>query len=214
MTFAVVCVGLTAPFAIASSVLLPGCGGKEAPIKTQTAEIASAPRRPDGIVIDLPHALPQAADRADARGVVALREPLSKDAMVAVVRAYADGFLKEDIDALRSLLASDAMWLAPQGTPSVSTNIVEVWQTRLRNFDYARLAGAEIFRADKIEVLTFDETKDVRPPLMRPDDIYVVVPIQTPRVGTDAFFPERVSFLLRRDKARYVIIGLGEDFTP
>lgn len=165
-------------------------------------------------MIDLPSALPRAADRADGRGVVTLREPLSRDALVAVVRAYTQGFLKEDPGALSALLAPDAMFLTPPQTPGVSSNIMEVWGNRLRSFDYQKLSGAEIFRADKIEVLTFEDTKDVRPASMRPEDVFVIVPIQTPRVGTDALFPERVSMLLRREKGRYVIAAVAEDFTP
>jgi hypothetical protein len=192
------------------------CGGSEPPLKTQAAasDSSSAARRPDGIVIDLPHALPAAADRAEARGVVALREPLPRDAMIAVVRAWVDGFMKEDLDALRSLLASDAAWLWPPPAGGPMPNIVEQWATRLRNYDYGKLAGAEIFRADKIDILNYEEAKDVRPTWMRTDDVLVTVPIQTPRVGTDALFPEKVTLLLRREKGRYIIGGVFEDFAP
>jgi hypothetical protein len=201
--------------ALASLAILPSaCGAPDAPLKTQAAEVTSAARRPDGIVIDLPHALPPAADRADARGVVALREPLPKDAMVAVVRAYADGFLKEDLEALRALLSSDAAYITPSTTPGGGGNIVDQWQTRLRNYDYSHLAGAEIFRADKIEIKTYEESRDSRPANMHQDDVFVIVPIQTSHVGTDAFFPERVSMVLRREKGHYVIVGLDESFTP
>ena len=196
---------------------LAGCGGGAAEATTKSAAApapSSSARRPDGIVIDLPSALPRASDRADGRGVVTLREPLSRDALVAVVRAYTQGFLKEDPSALQALLAQDAVFLAPPQTPGVSSSIMEVWGNRLRSFDYTRLAGAEIFRADKIEILTFEDTKDVRPGSMRPEDVFVIVPIQTPRVGTDALFPERISMLLRREKGRYVIAAVAEDFTP
>ena len=165
-------------------------------------------------MIDLPSALPHAADRADGRGVVTLREPLTRDALISVVRAYTQGFLKEDAGALQTLLAPDATFLSPPQTPGTGNNIIDVWNNRIRSFDYTKLAGAEIFRADKIEVLTFEDTKDVRPASMRPGDVFLIVPIQTPRVGTDALFPEKVSMLLRREKGRYVIAGLSEDFTP
>jgi hypothetical protein len=202
---------LAVPLSIASLV---ACGGSEPPLKTQAAEVSSASRRPDGIVIDLPHALPAAADRADARGVVALREPLPRDAMIAVVRAWVDGFMKEDLDALRGLLASDATWLWPPAAGGPARNIVDLWAERLRNYDYSKLAGAEIFRADKIDVLSFEEAKEVRPGSMRTDDVLVTVPIQTARVGTDALFPEKVTFLLHREKGRYIIGGVFEDFAP
>lgn len=146
--------------------------------------------------------------------MVTLREPLSREALVAVVRAYTQGFLKEDLSALQALLAPDALFLAPPQTPGVSTNIMEVWGNRVRSFDYDKLAGVEIFRADKIEVLTFEDTKDIRPANMRAEDVFVIVPIQTARVGTDALFPERVSMLLRRERGRYVIAAVAEDFTP
>jgi hypothetical protein len=171
-------------------------------------------RRPAGIAVDLPSALPAVRDRADGRGVVVLRNPLSREILLDVLRGYAQGFLGEDIAMLAALLAPDAQLLMiGSGMPS-STNVMEVWGNRLRSFDYSRLAGTEIFRPEKIQVLTSEEAKDLLPRAMRAEELLVVVPIQAPRLGGDALFPERVCMVLRREKGRYVVVAVAEEFTP
>ena len=53
------------------------------PLETAT-EIPKAPRRPDGVVLEPPPALPSPADRAPASGIVALRD----DGQVVLVRQF------------------------------------------------------------------------------------------------------------------------------
>ena len=74
------------------------------------------------------------------------------------------------------------------------------------------MAGVEVMRADKIELLTFDEMKGKRPAAMQAEDVLARIPIQSPRLGTEAFFPDVVILLLRRDKGRYVIAAIDEQW--
>lgn len=93
--------------ALAGALASGGCLGA-GPLETAT-ELPKTPRRPDGVVIEPPPALPVAGDRAPATGVVALREPLGDKDVEEVVRAYVRAFEREDIDALVQLLAQEAV---------------------------------------------------------------------------------------------------------
>ncbi|MEA2749966.1 MAG: hypothetical protein QOI41_4109, partial [Myxococcales bacterium] len=68
------CASLSLLFALFALVLLVDAGGCAGGAALETAtEMPKAPRRPDGVVLDTPPALPAAADRATASGIVALR---------------------------------------------------------------------------------------------------------------------------------------------
>jgi hypothetical protein len=98
--------------------------------------------------------MPSPSDRAPARGVVALREPLADKDVEDVVRAYLRAFEREDEHALQQLLAADA---APLGRPGTSrVHLVELWKTKMRNFEYQRLAGLEVASISQIEKHTYD----------------------------------------------------------
>ncbi|MEO8877837.1 MAG: hypothetical protein ABI461_19745, partial [Polyangiaceae bacterium] len=73
------------------------------------------PRHPDGVVIEPAPALPDASDQATSRGVVALREPLSDDAVKKTVHAYFAAFVKEDRIAIEKLVTDDVVELGTQG---------------------------------------------------------------------------------------------------
>lgn len=177
-------------------------------------ETPSAPRRPDGVVLEPPPALPDASDRAPARGVVALREPLADKDVEEVVRAYVRGFEREDVGALEQLLAHDA---TPLGRAGGRAQLVELWRTRIRNFEYQKLAGLEVARFSQIEKLSYDAFDapgaGPRPPEMRPGDLYVRVPILTARIGNDQLFGDVLVLLLRREDGRLRIAGQADENT-
>lgn len=196
---------------LGSLVALPlACGGAGS-LDTAT-ELPRTPRRPDGVAIDPPPALPPAADRAPATGVVALREPPADKDVEEVVRAYLRAFEREDIVALRRLLAQDA---APIGRAGGRQQLVELWTTRIKSFEYQKLAGAEIARYSLIERHTYETLgtpgAPSRPPEMRPGDVYVRVPIATPRVGSEQLFGEVLVLLLRREDGRLKIAGQADE---
>jgi predicted polyphosphate/ATP-dependent NAD kinase len=173
------------------------------------------PRRPDGVVLEPPRALPSPADRAPASGIVALREPLADKDVEDVVRAYVRAFEREDLDALVQLLAQEA---APIGRAGSKAQLIDLWRTKMKNFEYQKLAGVEVARVAQIEKHTYDTLgvsgAPVRPTEMRPGDLYVRVPIATPRVGSDQLFGDILILILRREESRLKIAGQADESGP
>lgn len=189
---------------------LAACGG---PSFETATEIAKAPRRPDGVALDAPPALPPVSYRAEARGVVGLREPLADGDVEDVVRAYLRGFEREDEQALTSLLTEDATSLTRPG--STRQQLIEIWRTKMKAFEYQRIAGHEIAHLAETERHTYDTLGTAgslaRPPSMRPGDIYVRVPLSAPRSGSDQLFGDVLVLLLRRDDGRLKIAGQADE---
>jgi len=188
---------------------LCACGGGG--LETVT-EMPKTPRRPDGVVLEPPPAMPSAVDRAPATGVVALREPLPDKDVEDVVRAYVRAFEREDVDALVRLVAQEA---APIGRGGARAQLIELWRTKIKNFEYQKLAGVEIARLSLIEKHTYDTLNApggiARPAEMRPGDLYVRVPIATPRIGSDQLFGDILVLLLRREDGRLKIAGQADE---
>jgi hypothetical protein len=186
------------------------CAGA-GPLETST-ELPKSPRHPDGVVLEPPPALPAPSDRATATGVVALREPLADKDIEDVVRAYVRAFEREDLDALVQLLAQDAQ---PLGRAGNKAQLVDLWRTKMKNFEYQKLAGVEVARVAQIEKHSYDSLGasggPVRPNEMRPGDLYVRVPIATPRVGSDQLFGDILVLLLRREDGRLKIAGQADE---
>lgn len=201
--------GATRALSLSLALLASGCGGG-----WDTSTVTpTAPRRPDGVALDPPPAIPSPVDYAEARGVVALREPLADKDVEDVVRAYILAFQREDDPTLVQLLAQEAVSLGRQG--STRPQLLEIWRTKMRSFEYQRLAGLEVARLAQMERHTY-ETLGVpgalpRPPSMRPGDLYVRVPIATPRVGADQLFGDVLVLLLRREDGRLKIAGQADE---
>jgi hypothetical protein len=187
-----------------------GCAGAGG-LETAT-EMPKTPRRPDGVVLDTPPALPPPSDRAVARGVVALREPLADKDVEDIVRAYVRAFEREDLDALIQLLAMDA---GPLGRTGTKAQLIDLWRTKIKNFEYQKLAGVEVARIAQIEKHSYDTLATsggpTRPTEMRQGDLYVRVPIATPRVGSDQLFGDILVLLLRREDGRLKIAGQADE---
>ncbi len=176
------------------------------------------PRHPDGVVLEPPPAMPPPSDRAAATGIVALREPLADKDVEDIVRAYIRAFEREDVDALLQLLAQEA---TPLGRAGGKAQLVDLWRTKMKNFEYQKLAGVEVARVAQIEKHTFDTLgasgasgasgTPLRPPEMRPGDLYVRVPIATPRIGSDQLFGDILVLLLRREDGRLKIAGQADE---
>lgn len=175
-----------------------------------------AARRPDGVVVEPAPALPRAADRAPAHGVVALREPLGVEAAEDLVRAYIHAFEREDEGALAQLLTGDAAPLF--GGRGGRGALLEQWRTRLKNLDYGKLAGLEVARLERMERFEYDELGAPaplpRPPEMKPGELLLRIPIATPRVGAEQLFGDVVVLLLRREEGHFRIAGASEENSP
>jgi hypothetical protein len=194
-------------------VVVTACGGGGG-LETAT-EMPKSPRRPDGVALEQPPAMPSAADRAPAIGVVALREPLADKEVEDIVRSYLRAFESENEKALEVLLATEA---APLGRPGTNrVHLAELWRTKMRNFEYQRLAGVEVARISQIEKHSYDLLGQPgslpRPPEMKPGDLYVRVPIVTPRIGSEQLFGDILVLLLRREDGRWKIAGQADENT-
>ena len=195
--------------------LVAGCGARAgAPVRAPEAASAEPPppRRPDGVVLEPPAALPTVVTLADARGVVALRPALSGDAVHAAVDALTQAWVHGSIEELSGLLAPDAGPLDARARGPGA--LVEAWRQRLRAHDYRRLEGLELVRPVRIERYAWSDLGEPgappRPAGMRPDEVYVRVPLEVTQVAGERYFEGVLVLLLRAEGGRARIVGYGE----
>ncbi|MDP9033745.1 MAG: hypothetical protein M3O50_02985 [Myxococcota bacterium] len=204
--------------------LAAGCCVTRAPVPrgppTETGAVppgdlladGSVNRRPDGVALEPVPALPIAVQRADARGVVALRAPLARDAIVAIVLALADGWRHESPEELGDLLTADAGPI--DGRSRGRAALMDGWRQRLRTHEFSRLAGTELVRPERIERYDWSDLSVpgalLRPVEMRPDELYVRVPLEVTRVAGERVFGDVIVLLLKREANRYKIAAYGE----
>lgn len=173
-------------------------------------------RKPDAVVLEPPGAMPVAASRAEARGVVALREPLGSDAVHDVVAALVDAYQRGSIEALTALLTLDAgpIEARARGRPA----LVEAWQKRLKAHEYARFAGVDLVRFDRVEHWDYGDlsapSAPARPPGMRTDEVFVRAPVEVTHLSGDRVFGDAIVLLLRREGGSYRIVAYGEIDAP
>jgi hypothetical protein len=205
---------------LAAAAALLGCGAaavqpraSEPPVFSALAAQAEAPpRRPDGVVLEPSPALPSVAARGPSGGVLALRVPMGSDAVADVVRLFIDAWQRESIDALASLLTPDAGPIEARGRGSRA--LVEGWRQRLRAHGYARLAGVEVVRPDRIERWEAEELgvsgAPARPPDMRPGELLVRAAVEVPVVSGERLFGDQIVMIVRPDEGRIKIAAYGE----
>jgi hypothetical protein len=173
-------------------------------------------RRPDAVVVEPPPAIPEAVERADARGVVVLRAPLGGDAVRDLVMAVVGAWQNESIEQLVALLTTDAGPIESRTRGRAA--LVEAWQKRLHAYEYRRLAGLDLVHVERIERYGWDDLSPpdspARPPDMRRDELFVRVPVEVTRVAGERVFGDVVLFLLRREDGRYKIAAYGEAEVP
>ncbi len=171
-----------------------------------------APRRPDGVVLEPPAALPSAVPRAEALGVVALREPLPDEALRACIATIVDAWEHEAIERLRELLTIDA---GPLENRTAGRKALEdSWRQRMHAHEYGRLAGLELVRFERVERWDWDALggpeAPERPGWMRPGELFVRVPFETTVVAGEKYFDDELILVLRPEGARYRIAAYGE----
>jgi hypothetical protein len=168
------------------------------------------------VVVEPPAAMPGVVPRAEAHGVVALREPPGGDALRDVVQQLADAWEHASLEGLTALLTADAGALDARARGRGP--LVEGWRQRLHAHEYARLAGAELLRADRIERWTWDElgASDApsRPADMRADEVYVRVPVEVTHLQNEKLFDDVIVLVLRLEDGRYRIAQYGEIELP
>lgn len=195
---------------MAAGACRPAVDGSEA--SAAGAADGGVARRPDGVALEVPPAIPPAVERAEAAGIVALREPASPEQVREVVVSISDAWKRGSLDALRELLTSDAVPLeAPKGG---RTSLLDGWKERLRAFPFDRLPGGSIFALDRITSCAYGELSPTgappRPVSMRPGEVYVRVPFDVTRLGSDRVFGDVLELVLRREGGRLKVAGYSE----
>jgi hypothetical protein len=190
------------------------------PVAPTATELPDAGRHPDGVLVETPAALPSPVVRAEARGVVALREPLGVEAVHEVVLALVQAVQSEDLPAFEQLLLPECATIETGAVRGSRVVIVERFRRRMRELDFSRLAGVELVRTDHIQHFEFEELESqreiARPPSMRPGDILVRFPIENARLGADRYFGDTWTLVLRRVEGtrKYRVAAFGESEAP
>jgi hypothetical protein len=194
------------------------CGSRagQGPGFATATDLPDTPRRPDGVVVDPSSELPPGEDTAGAASaIVALKPPLPDKAARSVIAAFFHAITAEDLDALSDLLTPDAN--APSRSRTGSTTMVDHWRARIRHFHYRTLANDLLYQDSDLELYHFDDLetlaagRPLRPPEMTRSDLLVRVPMIVVRAG-DRVFGDEIVFVLRRDKERFRIRQILEDF--
>jgi hypothetical protein len=207
---------LVASLAAASAA----CGSRpsKGPGFATAPDLPEGPRRPDGVVVDPTPELPRATEAAQpASTIVALKPPLPEKAARALVAAFFRAVVSEDLDAIADLSMPDAV--APTKSRGSSASILDHWRGRMRHFRYRTLAGEVLYQEADVEFYRYDDLDVIaigrppRPPEMTRSDLLLRVPLTVVRAaGSDRAFGDDILFLLRRDKDRFRIRQVLEDF--
>jgi hypothetical protein len=191
--------------------------GKRGPAFTTAAELPEGPRRPDGVVVDPSPELPQAVEVSEpGDALVALKPPLPERAARTVVSAFFRAIVAEDLEALADLATPDAS--APNRNRANAASILDHWRGRMRHFRYRTLANEVLYQEADVELYRYEDLESImvgrpqRPPEMARSDLLLRVPMLVVRAGSDRAFGDEILFLLRRDKDRFRIRQILEDF--
>jgi hypothetical protein len=181
-------------------------------IQTSAASATAPPRRPDAVVVEPPAAMPAVVTRAEARGVVALRPSLSAESVRDLVEALVGAWQRGSVEALAALLAPDAGPIEARARGPGA--LQEAWRQRLRAREYKHLEGLELVRPERIEHYAWGELggpdAPSRPADMRPEEIYVRVPLEVTQLAGERYFDGVIVLLLRADEGHPRIVAYGE----
>lgn len=186
------------------------CGGA-ASLSGNGGEPEVPKRKPDGVLLEPAPALPVAVDRAEARGVVALRPGLSLADIGAVVRQLMKAFEVESAEGVLALLTPDATALFSRGGPA---EIAQELRRRFARLEYPKMRGLEVAHVERAEVREWGDLLAsgvrARPANMEPGDALVRIPMTAPMSNGERLFDDVLVLLLRRGNGRVSIAGIGE----
>jgi hypothetical protein len=150
------------------------------------------------VVLDPDPALPPAVERAPARGVASLKEPVSDEVIRRAVESFFAVFSNRDADALDGLLSRSARLLDAHGGSTYSA-LREELRGRIRAFDAASVNAVRIDGIERFDYrdLGFEPGAHPRPGEMRPGDILVRVHVGLPRASGSKLFAPVVVLLWR-----------------
>lgn len=156
--------------------------------------------------------MPSAAPRAEARGVVTLREPLAEEALRQCITTILDAWQHKSIEGLRELLTADAGPL--DGRSGGRKALEDSWRQRMHVHEYERLAGLELVRFERVQRWEWDALghpdAPERPADMQPGELYVRVPLEVTVVAGEKLFEDEMVLLLRPEGTRFRVAAYGE----
>jgi hypothetical protein len=162
--------------------------------------------------------VPEARESTAARGVVALKEPVSDAALGQAVLAFFAPFTSHEPDALDGILSRSARLLDSHGASSYAV----VRDELLRRITSFNRAGVGAVQVDSVERYNFGDLGETsahpRPPEMKKGDILARVHITLPRTSSERLFADTVVLLFRweegeegRGNARLRVAGFDEE---
>ena len=91
---------------------------------------------------------------------------------------------------------------------------MEGWRQRMHAHEYARLAGMELVRPERIQRWDRDELATAgapKPPQeLLPGEVYVRVPLEVTTVAGEKLFEDVLVMILRPDNGSFLIAAYGE----
>jgi hypothetical protein len=170
-------------------------------------------RKPDGVLLEPAPAVPIAVERAEARGVVALKPGLSLEDIRTLVRQLMRAFENEQVEGVLVLLTPDAVDLyARWGRDQILQKLRERF-TKFKGA-YQKLRGLEVAHVERAEVREWGDLLPsgprARPAEMAQGDVLVRVPLTAPMSNGERLFDDVLVLMLRRDKGQLKIAGIGE----
>lgn len=186
-----------------------GCASSNTLETRTTAEVK---RKPDGVLLEPAPAIPTALEHAQARGVVALKPPVSIEDVRVVVKELMRAFGTRQADVVGTLLVDDAIDLFAH---YAKAQIVQNWRARMQRLDYTKIQGLEVAHVDRAELREYEDLQstgtNARPAEMQPGDLIVRMPMTAPLINGERLFEDVMVLMLRRDgKGSLRIAGIGE----
>lgn len=201
-------------------LLLAGCSGADSALRFETASEPAADerRRPAGVALDPESRLPEPAARGDtAQLLVVLQPPADPNAAQAVVKAFFDAVIREDLAELEKLVDDDAsLALDRQGSKRRAR---ATWRTRLAQLDYDRLPARELYRESEVEIYKKDDfdrlTNRALPQAeLGDDDIVLRVPMLITKLDKVRLFGDEIVFVLKPEGRSFKIVEMIEPYQP
>jgi hypothetical protein len=141
--------------------------------------------------------------------IICLRAAPQARFALSLVQHFFDAVASGDARRIRSLLDSSAVVFDARGR---ERPFDAAWSERLRKFDYRKTLGVRVFWLPHVTVAA---RVTVLPAPLRaaPDEIIVVVPIETTQIDGQRLFGQQLWFRMRQSERGLKITGCWEDFT-
>jgi ketosteroid isomerase-like protein len=174
------------------------------PSEFSTAEaLPSAPRRADGVALDLASTTPSAQDLVrSSSGLATLRTPLGVDVATEVVSEFFRRVVHADAEGVAALLTSDAV-TSTEPTSERTMPLSSWWARRLKQLDYTQAAGVVLYREGDVRVLATDSPSST---------VALRVRVTPARAAHVRLFGDELTFWLRRDGTQTHICRIVEEF--